>query len=66
MKHVLTMKESTIKGGQKMAKAFVNGTECVIYDYISDENGYLYCDCYYPSLGCRLSVPATMIEARFI
>ena len=47
-----------------MAKAYVNGTECVIYDYISDNNGNLYCDCYYPSLGCRLSVPAIMIEVR--
>ncbi len=48
-----------------MARAFVNGTECLIYDYISNENGYLYCDCYYPSLGCRLSVPATMIEVVY-
>lgn len=64
MKAVLIREESIIKGGQKMAKAYVNGTECIIYDYISDNNGNLYCDCYYPSLGCRLSVPAIMIEVR--
>ena len=48
-----------------MAKAFVNGTECTIYDYIADENGYLYCDCFYPSLNIKLRVPATQIEVRW-
>jgi len=47
------------------AKAFVNGTPATIYDYVADENGYLYCECYYPSLKIKLKVPATQIEVRW-
>ncbi len=49
-----------------MSKAFVNGTECIIYDYVADENGYLYCDLYYPSLDLRSKVPATQVEVRSV
>lgn len=47
-----------------MPKAFVNGTPAIIYDYVSDENGYMYCDCFYPSLKIKLRVPAILVEVR--
>lgn len=48
-----------------MAKAYVNGVECTIYDFMTNEDGYMYCKCFYPSLGITSKVPASQIEVRY-
>lgn len=37
MKVVLIRKENVIKGGQKMAKAYINGVEVTIYEFQGDK-----------------------------
>lgn len=47
-----------------MTKAKVNGVSCIIYDYKIESNGGLYCTCYFPDLGYRLPVLASLIEVE--
>ena len=60
MKAVLIRKESTIKGGQKMAKAFINGTEITVYDYKEDQ-----ALCYIPALNIKGWYKQNLIEVRY-
>lgn len=59
MKFVLIRKENTIKGGQKMAKAYINGTEVTVYAYRGDE-----ALCYIPELGTKDWYKQNLIEVR--
>ena len=61
MKAVLIRKENIIKGGQKMAKAYINGVEVIVYDY--DGNMAL---CYIPSLEIRGWYNHNLIEVRYV
>lgn len=48
-----------------MTKAKVNGVSCVIYDYEIESRGGLYCMCYFPDMGYRLPVLASLIEVEY-
>ena len=60
MKAVLIRKESIIKGGQKMAKAYINGTEVTVYDYKEDK-----ALCYIPALGIKEWYKQNLIEVKY-
>lgn len=47
-----------------MINAKVNGVSCVVYDYEVENHG-LYCSCYFPELGYRMPVLATLIEVSY-
>ncbi len=47
-----------------MTKAKVNGVDCTIYDFEIEKGGATYCMCYFPSLGYRLPILATLIEVE--
>lgn len=59
MKAVLIRKEIIIKGGQKMAKAYINGTEVTVYAYRGDE-----ALCYIPALNIKGWYKQNLIEVR--
>lgn len=44
--------------------AKVNGVPCVVYDYEMESLG-LYCSCYFPELGYRMPILATLIEVGY-
>lgn len=48
-----------------MIIAHVNGVPCVVYDYEVENHGALYCSCYFPELGYRMPVLATLIEVSY-
>ena len=60
MKAVLIRKESIIKGGQKMTKAYINGTEVIVYDYTNDETL-----CYIPAFDIKGWYKQNLIEVRY-
>lgn len=60
MKAVLIRKESKIRGGQKMAKAYINGTEVTVYDYKEDK-----ALCYIPALNIKGWYKQNLIEVRY-
>ena len=47
-----------------MTKAKVNGVPCVVYDY-GVESGAIYCACYFPELGYKMPVLASLIEVEY-
>lgn len=47
-----------------MTKAKVNGVPCIVYDY-EMESGAIYCACYFPELGYKMPVLATLIEVEY-
>ena len=47
-----------------MTNAKVNGVPCVVYDYEIENHG-LYCSCYFPELGYRMPILATLIEVGY-
>ena len=59
MQPVLIRKENIIKGGQKMAKAYINGTEVTVYDYNGDQ-----ALCYIPALNIKGWYKQNLIEVR--
>lgn len=61
MKFVLIRKESTTKGGLKMAKAYINGTEVTIYEYRGEE-----ALCYIPALDIKGWYKQNLIEVRYV
>lgn len=48
-----------------MINAKVNGVFCVVYDYEVENHGSMYCSCYFPELGYRMPVLATLIEVSY-
>ena len=60
MKFVLIRKESIIKGGQKMAKAYINGIEVTVYEYRGEE-----ALCYIPALNIKGWYKQNLIEVRY-
>ena len=48
-----------------MTKAKVNGVSCVIYDYEIESHGATYCACYFPELGYKMPVLASLIEVDY-
>ena len=60
MKAVLIRKESIIKGGRKMAKAYINGTDVTVYDYKGDE-----ALCYILALNIKGWYKQNLIEVRY-
>lgn len=51
-------------GKGTMTKAKVNGISCIVYDY-EMESGATYCACYFPELGYKMPVLATLIEVEY-
>lgn len=47
-----------------MTKAFVNGVECTVYDYVTID-GIMICRVRYPNYNVLLPVLATLIEVCY-